>query len=363
MTGTERTHSLKITVSQEPATATEAFSFEIARFATTDLSNAPPKALLNPPVALAEIRHIKLLGNGWENNGYSLKSSMGGSVAAATLWLSTSSVNARPVSGAFGSFKVALTVGVQHSSVSMPFSYDRPSPSYPPKFAESFTDLRQSNQPSTGSASITLQGKSFSNAGMTPMSRLGYTTCEASQWRSDTVIACAAASGVGGSKLWHVTVGIQQGSSTGAVSYGTQVFVINNSTANTNASIDSVRNLVGSAPTAVLILGNGLGISDMTAAVRFGGADLTGIGGTASGETRWRSTTSVVARSVVGRTRSKSIIVTAGALAQVATHSRGFSYDVPTFYQVGSFNASFNAFGVNLPSTGSISVTILGVSK
>ena len=60
MTGTERTHSLKITVSQEPATATEAFSFEIARFATTDLSNAPPKALLNPPVALAEIRHIKL---------------------------------------------------------------------------------------------------------------------------------------------------------------------------------------------------------------------------------------------------------------------------------------------------------------
>ncbi len=361
LAGTQRSNSLKVTVSRKPGTATDAFSFQAAQFATTDLSNAPTKALLNPPVALSEIRHVKILGHGWDNNGYSLQASMGSSAAAATLWLSTSSVNARPISGAFGSFKVVLTVGTQHSSVSLPFSYDVPSPSYPPKFRprETFTGLRMSNQPVTGSTSITLQGNSFANVGLTPIVRLGYTSCQASEWVSDTVIPCSAASGAGGSKLWHVTVGAHQGSSTEAVSYGAQLFAINNSTANNRDLSNSSRNLVVGSVTPVVLLGSGLGLHDLSPSVRFGGVDLSGIGGTASGETLWHSTTSVVARSVVGRARSKSIVVTAGSLTDVASHSRGFSYDAPSFYQVGS-NGSF---GLNVPSTGSTSVTILGVSE
>jgi len=348
-------------VSRKAGTATDAFSFQAAKFATTDLSNAPPKALLSPPAALSEIRYIKLLGHGWDNNGYSLQSSIGSSAAAATLWLSTSSVNGRPISGAFGSFKVVLTVGIQHSSVSLPFSHDAPSPSYPPRFWETFTHLRISNAPVTGSASITLQGKSFANMGFTSVVRLGDTSCQASQWVSDTVISCAASSGVGGSKLWHVTVGVRQGSSTEAVSYGAQLFAINNSTANNRDLSNSTRNLVvGSVRNPVVLLGSGLGLHDLSPSVRFGGVDLSGIGGTSSGETRWHSTTSVVALAVVGRARSKSIVVTAGSLTDVASHSRGFSYDAPSFYQVGAHNASF---GLNIPSTGSISVTILGVSE
>lgn len=114
--GTERSHALMVTVSRKVGTQTETFSYFPPRFATTDLSNAPPKALVPPTFALSKIRTIKLLGYGWDNNGYSVISRMGSSAPAATIWRSLTSINTRPISGAFGSFKVTLTVGVQHNS-------------------------------------------------------------------------------------------------------------------------------------------------------------------------------------------------------------------------------------------------------
>ena len=60
--GIQRSNSMMVTVSRKVGTATEVFSYNPARFATTGLSNAPPKALLPGEVAARRSAPSSCLG-------------------------------------------------------------------------------------------------------------------------------------------------------------------------------------------------------------------------------------------------------------------------------------------------------------
>ena len=237
-----------------------------------------------------------------------------------------------------------LTVGVQHSSVSTPFSYD----------IASAARSRRSNLPATGSISITLQGSALGIAAMSALVRMSASSCTASSWISDTSILAFSASGLSSSKQWHLTVGVSVGSSSSVVTYDVITEALHNSTS---------RNLVGTQRSLLSVVGVGFGDNDFTSAVRFGGSSKTGTAGTASGASAWHATTSIVALSATGRGQSQSIVVTAGSMGVVSSQSKGLSYDSLAINHFGTHNVTnASVLGQNSPSTGSISVTLLGVS-
>jgi hypothetical protein len=336
--GIERSHSLMVTVARKVGTETEILSYFSATLAVTTFSNAPPRSM--------NLFAIKVVGSGWDKNGCSVRMCMGSSASATTLWISETSINARPISGVSGSFKVMLTVGVQYSSVSRPFSYNIPSATF----------ALMKNQPVTGSTILTLHGVGMSIASAaSSILRGGHTPCEATRWCSDSSVTSLVASGVSGSNQMRITAGQFASSFSEALSYGANVIGLYSITQ---------RNVAGLTTQAIdLILGSGLGHHDFTTAVRFGGGGGAGIGGSDSGDSPWCSTTSISSRFARGRGFSERVIITAGSVDVVSSRSSGLSYDALTVYHVRALGSSSpNSFGINTPTTGLISVTILGTN-
>ena len=124
---------------------------------------------------------------------------------------------------------VVVTFGLQQGSRTQAWCYDG---------AVVSSVGGASNGPSSGSSSATVAGFSFGSAGYSGLARVGRgaassadmtggSACEASTWRSNSVVECRVAGGLGGGSPLRVgqglplvvTAGLQQGSLTRAWSY------------------------------------------------------------------------------------------------------------------------------------------------
>ncbi|OBQ32129.1 MAG: hypothetical protein AN484_28250, partial [Aphanizomenon flos-aquae WA102] len=161
----------------------------------------------------------------------------GGSACEASTWRSSSVVECRVAGGLGGGsplrlgqgLPVVVTFGLQQGSRTQAWCYDG---------AVVSSVGGASNGPSSGSSSATVAGFSFGSAGYSGRARVGRgaassadmtggSACEASTWRSSSVVECRVAGGLGGGSPLRlgqglpvvVTFGLQQGSRTQAWCY------------------------------------------------------------------------------------------------------------------------------------------------
>ena len=101
-----------------------------------------------------------------------------------------------------------MTSGVRVGSTTLDYSFDISSPS---------VALRISWAP-TGSASVTVGGLNFGIIMLSEASRMGHTSCEATEWTSDSSIGSKVSSSVMGTRRNEVTVELQVGTVTQSMS-------------------------------------------------------------------------------------------------------------------------------------------------
>ncbi|KAJ1475837.1 hypothetical protein T484DRAFT_1827001 [Baffinella frigidus] len=165
---------------------------------------------------------------------------------------------------------------------------------------------------------------------------------------------CLAPKGLMMTVRLAITAGVHAGSVTEAVSYDAAVMssITNrNSTTVEIGGPDGVQgnaNLMTKGGVELVLYGTGIGMEDYTAAAR------TGPEGCESSE--WVSDSSLFCKTGFGLGRSTSVAITAGV--RVGTMTAVLSYNSPALS--GGGNATFGRN--NSPSTGSVSMTVVGSS-
>jgi hypothetical protein len=219
---------------------------------------------------------VSVHGTGLGMGAYTAASRVGQSRCEVTNWQSETSVRCGAAQGIQKSRRAALTVGEQGGSLTQVLSFD----------LAGLSILGRQNAPGTGSASLTVHGARMGTLRYSTMSRGGHTTCESTEWQSETSVRCGTAAGLTGTRRVVMTVGEQKGS----VSQGWSVESL-------GLSSMRVKNLAGTGSAFVTVYGTGMSVASHTGKVRGGytGYEATG----------WTSETSLRCRigHTSGRTR------------------------------------------------------------
>jgi hypothetical protein len=171
------------------------------------------------------------------------------------------------------------------------------------------------------------------HASHTQAARIGASAAEASDWVSDTQLQCKLATAFRASLRVAVTAARVSGSLTEAVSFDA-------------VALSSVRrtNVHATGSLSVTITGASLAArADYTAVAR--------VGATACEASAWDSDSSIVCRVSGGSLSTRRLMVTAGERGGTMTEAG--SYDAPALSITRR---------VNMPSTGSVRVTVVGAS-
>ena len=128
--------------------------------------------------------HVGLLA--FTSRGFS-----GSSDCEASEWISSTSLRCMTSHGTGGSRRLSITAGEGRSgSSTYVLSYNGPS--------LDFVKI-PGNRPRTGSASVTVRGAFFGLVDVTNTIRVIASTCEVTEWNSDSSLRCLAGQGSGGS--------------------------------------------------------------------------------------------------------------------------------------------------------------------
>jgi hypothetical protein len=323
--GLGATRRVLVTVGIREGTVTEALSFNVPVLGD---NAALPKSMFNVP-STGSIS-VTVVGADFGTYLSTLSQRVGVTACQASDWQSDTSTVCRVASGVHGTLRVAVTAGVRVGSVTEAFSFD-----LSVRGDNAAVPTTQFNVPSTGSISVTVIGADFGTYLSTLSQRVGMTTCEASDWQSDTSTVCRVASGVHGTLRTSVTVGLRAGTFTELLSYSaTQV--------DNNEIIRP--NFPASTPTGVTVEGIRFGSSDYTPMKR--------IGFTSCEETRWEADTSVMCMTAAGVFGTRRLAVTVG-MRLAGTSTEIASYDVPMLSSVRRSNRAM---------TGSASITVEGLN-
>ena len=247
----------------------------------------------------------------------------------ASEWISDTTVYCRSGRGVPGTSKMILTSGLGVGTLTETVSFDSP---------ELFkTNSSQwtlfINVPTTGSVSVTMLGMNIFSYRLTAVSSFGQTSCEATDWFSDTSIASLVSSGTFRTLRLVVTAGLAKASVTEMFSF--------DSSPSLNTIYTPV-NLNPRALTDTTVRGASFLLRDQS--------PVLNVGLTACERSNWVSETSLVCRQVKGTGPTKSAHLTAGERTGSVTEV--FSYDGPT---VSAFDGA-----VHYPTTGSNVFTMTG---
>jgi hypothetical protein len=263
---------------------------------------------------------------------------VGGIAAEASVWTSDTAVTLVAPTGELsvsrGAWAVVVTAALIAGTISEAVTYDDIRVSSV-TFANA-PPLRLWEIPSdTLQHMHVIAGANFAVLDSSPTARIVGTTCEATEWLSDTNVQCQAPAGGGILRAIAATIGpgLPQ-SVTEAITYdGPQP--ADSSATNGNPTASSV---------TATVSGSGLSSSDFTPALR--------LDPTAFSATEWVADTSVTGLLPPGFGAQIALILTAGHRIDVAgTLTGSFSFDA------GVVIASEQR---NLPKTGSVSVTVSG---
>jgi len=136
---------------------------------------------------------IEIYGSNF-GTGPAVAATVGFSDCDPTLWLSESSLKCSVVAGMGSLLPVSVYVNAGASTLSKAFNYTTP--------------LINASSPAvmSGDVLVTIVGANFGLHDLSPMLRMGGTSCTASLWISASSITCKAPHGVGGKKALVVTI-------------------------------------------------------------------------------------------------------------------------------------------------------------
>ena len=258
-----------------------------------------------------------------------------GGTAAATTWLSSVTVRALSPPGTADAHDVTVVMGTLQSLAATyaKFTYDSPS----------LTAVWVANAPDVGGTSVTVFGTNFGTYDTTPAARLGGTACEATSWLSDSEVGCKVAAGSGDGLNALVTVANRI--DVKATISNVFTYDAPRSREDPNAIVLADTNAPPIGGSSVTLYGFNFRTSDRTLRVR--------LGETACEASEWQSDSSVICKTPTGIGAHHSVVLTLDDLSVGGKNTRAlaFSFDAPTLTGTSRWN---------LPTTGSISVTVTG---
>eukprot|EP00961_Rhodomonas_salina_P202932 2737824-Rhodomonas_salina.1 len=221
-----------------------------------------------------------------------------------------------------GTRRLAVTVGFRAGSLTAGWSVDT---------GETLVVAR-SNRGGTGSTSVTVQGSGFGQQALTGMLRLGETSCEVTEWESDTSVRCQVADRVRGTRRVSLTAGERAGSVTAIFSTDTEIL-----------SVLRRGNRAGTGSTSVTVHGSHMGLTAFTGRAAVGNSMCEG--------TVWESATSLTCLLGGAGRGTQRVSVTVGG--RVASVTASWSTDSGTMSVITR---------VNLGGTGSASIMVHGTN-
>jgi hypothetical protein len=242
-------------------------------------------------------QHITVFGSGLSMKGYSGSIRLGGTASENTVWVSESSVICKTAEGQRRTWRVMITTGVSSSSLSEAISFDSPVA----------IGVRTSNSIPSDQRVVRILGHNLATGDSSIFAQIGETSCEMSNWLSETSLHCRVSIGKAATKSAEVTMVNKWGEVSQAVSFDEVV-------------VSSVceRNLVSAYHKSVSLSGANMGNSDPTLNVRSGN--------TACELSVWHSDTSMISlttRHPAGRTKTAVMTMS----SQSGSHSSVFSFD------------------------------------
>ena len=198
--GVSGTHRVAITAGQVVGSTTLICSIDSATISTGRRSNVAGTGSLSMTV------HASSMGFAT----YSSRFRHGDTGCESTEWVSESSVRGLVGRGAQGTRRISMTVGNRVGSVSSVLSVDSVYLCAANNASNSST--HSANHASTGSASITVHGSDLGQFFLTPMLRAGMSACESTEWGSETAVRCRIGRGSLGTLRNTMTTGQRSGS-------------------------------------------------------------------------------------------------------------------------------------------------------
>ena len=348
------TRRVVVTAGAQPGSVSERFSFDVPSHSSVDRRN----------LAATGAASLTLRGSRFSDSCHTAAVRMPGvasTAAEASEWLSDSSMRALSAASSFSTRRVSLTAGERAGSLSQAVSFDSylqvraergwNGSGYPRN--ESLVSLAASNasnaselvlvesvnvtngtgysiamrnRPATGAAQVTVYGSAFGTVSYTTRSRMGLTSCEESQWFSDTSMRCRSSDGRLSTRRIAVTSGAQASSVTQANSIDTGTL-----------SLQRRSNMHATGSASITVLGSGFA----AASARTG---MARVGQSGSEASAWLSETSVVAMAPAAvrgsRRLSMTIAETAASLSGSWSYHAAMISTVQSTGRVQAFNAS-----------------------
>ena len=219
---------------------------------------------------------ITVIGSNLAHNDYTGAVRVGHTACQGSEWVSESAIMCKESTGLLNSLAIILSLAVQHSSLSVSFTYNHPE-------IKASTATNLPNQPAEP---VTIFGANFATHQTSARARLGGTSTQATMWFSDSSTRCQASFGIAGShQIVFTTARASIGTLTDPVSYDAP-------------SIHSLIRVNGPTlgGTRVSVAGFSFGRFDASPRLRVSGGPAHGHvgGGTGCEATAWTSESAVV---------------------------------------------------------------------
>jgi hypothetical protein len=229
------------------------------------------------------------------------RAGVGGTACDSSTWLSDSNVNCLVGCGVGRQHQMSISIASSETPLVPKVVYQNPIAS----------SLQRSNAPATGAVAVRVSGTNHGTSSYSQQTQISLTACEATQWTSNTHLACLSPAGSG--KLGVNALALTVMSSIGSLtsSFSTDLPL--------PASSVSVANRHQFRVTGLTTLsGANLGHADFSQANQMGHS--------AAASTKWASTSSLHCGFISGITMSRSLVVTANGAK--SSRSEIISYDL-----------------------------------
>ena len=280
------THPIFVSLTNALNAITAAVSYDSNRLASLTPSNSASSGSVSVTVSGVNFGVLK----------WSLHVQSGISRCESSVWSSDTSVTSKVSSGRHASRRFTVTVGVIPGTLSEAHSID----------FGSISATAKPNNPAAESASMTVQGSGLAQK-YTQQVRMGQTTCEQTNWASDTAVRCTMTRSRHASDRIVITTQAQGlGTLSNAASYDLSI-----------GRLRMIRNTRTQTQKTILKYVQYLGPGTYTIRGRVGHTGCEG--------TEWESETSVRCLVGHGARGTRRVVMTAGE--QGGSMTRGYSVD------------------------------------
>jgi len=302
---------MAVTALVKVGTLSQAFTF-----------NSPISSFLlaNQP-GCGKISSLTVFGSDFGVSATSLASRFGPTACESSQWTSDSTLRCLVVAGTFASLSAVVTVACAVDSASMVISYNMPR----------LASVKRISH--VNSTVLIAKGSDLGTFQTSQAARSAATVCGATEWISDTILACRTKAGIVDSEVYGkvvVTSGRMVGSLSGAATYHGPVSALYPSNSHSRGG--------------VVVIGLNFGLMDSTINIRLTGSSTE--------SSAWLSYTTVACSCSSGISSNvSSLIITINR--QKSTYSSSLSYDQ---ISLSSVQAS------NLRRWSSVGLSVIGVN-